>query len=321
MGGRASLTTNAWDPSEKSVGQEQFESSAVDIYRQFKQPPRGLNYLVKKDRAKIHAIVYPPDTQKANGGHVDLNAIETEAADLLERDAPQAQRFFGNILVAGSGRAVEPDRWKRLERLNGPPADGTEIGIGFDGSISDDATVLRGCTRDGYSFIIGSWVRPIGPQGQGWRVQRLEVDQKVRDAFARWRVGRMLCDPPKWHSEIEAWAAEFGDEVVLFFDTNQDRRMGMAVDRWLTAMAEGVHTHDGDAVTNLHVLNSYRRKAKATAPDDDNRTLYTLTKGDDGGKIDAAVADVLAYEAALTMPELEQAFSGGFSSLDDFVEG
>jgi hypothetical protein len=312
MGGRASLTTNSWDPAEKSVGQEQYESKSTDIYRQFTQPPRNLNYQVKKDRAKIHAIVYPPDTHKVNGGHVDLTAIEAEAAELLERDAPQAMRFFGNIIVAGAGRAVEPAAWNLLERPDGPPPDGTHIGLGFDGSISDDATVLRGCTRDGYSFIIGAWVRPLGPAGVGWRVPRLAVDAKVREAFARWRVGRMLCDPPKWHSEIEAWAKEFqlpGNtaeerERVIFFDTNSDRRMGPAVDRWMTALKEGRHTHDGDEVTTTHVLNAYKRKARATAPDDDNRTLYTLTKGDDGGKIDAAVADVLALAAAETMPEL-----------------
>jgi hypothetical protein len=31
-----------------------------------------------------------------------------------------------------------------------------------------------------------------------------------------------------------------------------------------------------------------------------------LTKGEDGGKIDAAVSDVLCFEAAMTMPELEE---------------
>jgi hypothetical protein len=35
----------------------------------------------------------------------------------------------------------------------------------------------------------------------------------------------------------------------------------------------------------------------------DGRTRYVLVKGDDKGRIDAAVADVLAYEAAMTMPD------------------
>lgn len=142
----------------------------------------------------------------------------------------------------------------------------------------------------------------MGPAGKGWRVPRLKVDQAVRDAFATYDVGLMLADPPKWWTEIEGWAAEFGEETVLFFDTNSDRRMGPAVDRWLTAIGEGTYSHDGDLTTDEHVKAAHTRKARATAPDDDDRTLYTLVKGDDGGKIDAAVADVLALQAAMTMP-------------------
>jgi hypothetical protein len=149
-------------------------------------------------------------------------------------------------------------------------------------------------------------VRPLGVAGKGWKVNRQMVHDAVALAFERFSVGRMLCDPPKWWTEIEQWAQLYGDEVVLGFDTNSDRRMAPAVDRWLTAIREGSHTHDDDPTTNGHVTNAHKRKARANAPDDDNRTLYTLTKGVDGGKIDAAVADVLAFEAAMTMPEVEE---------------
>ena len=37
------------------------------------------------------------------------------------------------------------------------------------------------------------------------------------------------------------------------------------------------------------------------APDDDGRTKYVLEKGEDRQRIDGAVADVLALEAAMTM--------------------
>lgn len=312
MGGRATLTTNAWDPAEKSVGQQQYESAAKDIYRQFAQPPKSLNYEAKRDRAKIHRTVYPPDTLRRNGGHVDLDSIEAEAADLLQRDAPQAKRFYGNLIVSGHGRAVDAKRWDSLGKRedyaenDGKPPAGTRIGLGFDGSISEDATVLRGCTAGGYSFLLGAWVRPLGPEGKGWRVPRSKVHDAVREAFATYSVGLMLCDPPKWWSEIEAWAQEFGEDTVLEFPTNSDRRMAPAVDRWLTALREGTHTHDADPTTDEHVKNAHKRPAKLTADETDGRTLYTLVKGDDGGKIDAAVADVLAYQAAMTMPPVEE---------------
>lgn len=302
MGGRASLTTNAWDPAERSVAQMQWESPAKDIYRQMTTPPANLDFKQKADRRKILQVVYPPDTLRKNGGHVDLDAIEAEASDLAVRDLPQAERFFGNIIRSGSGRAVEPMRWELLARRNGQPPKGTPIGIGFDGSISHDATVLRGCTVDGYSFLIGAWERPLGPAGVDWRVPRLEVQAKVFEAFAHWKVGRMLCDPPRWQTEIAAWATKFGEDKVLFFDTYADRRIGPAVDRWLTAIAEGKHTHDGDTTTGLHVGNAFKAKLRTRLDEGDERVLYRLVKGEGGGKIDAAVTDVLAFEAAMTMP-------------------
>lgn len=308
MGGRASLTSNAWDPAEKSVAQQEYDSKAQDIYRQFVQPPKELLYRNKAERRKVHKIVYPPDVLRENLGHVDLDAIEAEAADLAARDQPQAARFFGNMIVAGHGRAVDPRVWKALKTGGAPPPE-TYIGIGFDGSISEDCTVLRGCTADGHSFLLGAWVRPPGVEGEGFKVPRLKVAQTVREAFATYKVGRMLCDPAKWWTEIESWAQEHkgpnDEEIVLQFDTNSDRRMGPAVDRWLTAIIEGTHTHDGEPLTTDHVMNAHKVKLRATAEDSDGRTLYGLAKSDDGGKIDAAVADVLALEAAMTMPPLE----------------
>jgi hypothetical protein len=305
MGGRASLTTNAWDPSEESVAKQQYESIAPDILRQFVQPPKTLSYMDKRERRRIHRIVYPPQTWRENGGHVDLEAIEAEAADLVRRDPSQAERFYGNILVAGAGVAVDADVWDALAAPREVPA-GTEIGIGFDGSIRQDATFMRGCTRDGYSFLIGAWIRPLNAP-DNWMVPRSDVHERLAWAMSYYRVGRMLCDPPKWWSEIEDWARKYGVETVLAFDTNSPRRFSTSVDRWLTAIAEGTHTHDGDPATSEHVKAAHRRKVRPGEADDDGRTRYVIVKGEDRRKIDGCITDILALEAAMTMPELAPA--------------
>jgi hypothetical protein len=49
---------------------------------------------------------------------------------------------------------------------------------------------------------------------------------------------------------------------------------------------------------------------------DDGRTHYVLVKGEDGKRIDAAVADVLAFQAAMTMPPPVD-LSAGFISFED----
>jgi hypothetical protein len=114
----------------------------------------------------------------------------------------------------------------------------------------------------------------------------------------------MLCDPPKWQTEIEAWAQRWGDEVVLFFDTNQPRRMSAACDRFTTTLAEGGLSHDGDQLLRAHVLAMARKKAYLKVEDEtDGRTRFVFTKNEDGHKIDAGIGAVLALEAAMTMPE------------------
>lgn len=320
MGGRISMNTNAWDPAEGSVAQVQYESKNADIYRQFAQPPAHLSYTDRKDRHRIHLAVYPPDVRRENGGHLDLDAVESEANDLIQRDARQAERFYGNRLVAGAGRAIDPDVWDSLAAPRDLPR-GTYVGLGFDGSINQDATFLRGCTRDGYSFVVHYWVRPPGAPPD-WMVPRDEVHEALAWADGYYRVGKIVCDPPKWWTEVAEWTAKYGKDVVEALDTNQHvSRFSAAVDRWLTAINVATaelkgrpaigpyqlsYCHDGDPVTTEHVKNAHLRKLRANAEDADGRSRFVVVKGPDRGKIDGAVAEILALEAAMTMPDLPE---------------
>jgi len=119
--------------------------------------------------------------------------------------------------------------------------------------------------------------------------------------FGYYNVGLMLCDPAKWQTEIEAWAVEFGDERVLFFDTNQPTRLWKACDRFSTALAEGAYTHDGSVTLSAHVLAMHKRKARVRDDEDDGRTKFVFVKGPNREKIDAGIGAVLALEAAMTM--------------------
>lgn len=306
MNGRSIETTNSFIPGEGSVAEATHRAvelgSAGIFYDAVEAPHVDLETCSDDELRAALAVAYGDSVQ-----WVDLDRLVRDARD---PDMPRedVERFFLNWNVKGGGKAVDPARWAELADLEREVPPGAHVALGFDGSISDDATILRGCTADGFSFAVGAWVRPADPvAARGWRVPRREVHDRVAWAMDRWHVGRMLCDPPKWWTEIEDWAELYGEDVVVMLDTNSDRRFAPAVDRWRTAIREGGHTHDGDPVATEHILSACIRKASAKAADDDSRTLYTLIKGDDGRKIDAAVADVLAYEAAMTMPAYEPA--------------
>jgi hypothetical protein len=293
MGGRASLTSNAWDPSENSVAQQQYASSAQDIYRQFKQPPPNLSYKNKAERRKIHRIVYGTDVLKAGGGHVDLDSIEAEAADLLQRDPEQAERFFGNRLVYGKG-AWQPDGlWSSREVVCPAPPRGTEVCLGFDGSESNDHTGIRLRTLDGWRFTpaYGPDRRPThwNPAEWGGAIPRGEVMASFDEIFRYYKVIRAYCDPRDWQSEIGDLALRHGDDVVFEWATYRIRQMHEALARSITDLTSGRATHDRCPITEAHVANA-RKVAK---PGD----RYILAKPNDHQKIDMAMADTLAHEA------------------------
>lgn len=116
MGGRTIETTNAWDPTEGSVAQTTYESPSEDVFRFYRNPDlvpelrdadgRPLSYLHKRNRRKIHEYVYE------GSWWVNLDSIEAEAAELLEHDPSQAERFFGNRLVQGAGSWLPQGAWE-----------------------------------------------------------------------------------------------------------------------------------------------------------------------------------------------------------------
>jgi hypothetical protein len=110
MGGRGAEITNAWDPSEDSTAQRTFESRATDILRDFVQAAPSLSFKSKADRRKIFRVVYG-DSTIARGGHIDLDSIEAECAEMLERDPAEAERFFGNRIVQGLGAWLPDGLW------------------------------------------------------------------------------------------------------------------------------------------------------------------------------------------------------------------
>jgi hypothetical protein len=289
MQGRSLETTNCWDPSEDSVAQKTAESQQKDIYRYHRRPPKGLSYLNKAERRRIHAFVY------AGSAHINLDAIEGEAAELLEKEPAEAERFYGNRIVAGMGAWLLQDQWDARGGAREVP-DGTQIVLGFDGSDVDDWTGIRAETLDGYQFtpVYGPDRRPTVWNPAEWegQVPRLEVDAAMRDLFDRYDVIRAYCDPPYWTSEVAQWQASFGEKRVTEWHTTRPVQMHAACEQLRTDVvkANSDFRHDGCETTSVHVRNA----RKAARP----MNRYVLRKAAVHQKIDLLVCSVLAHEAA-----------------------
>lgn len=299
MGGSSFETTNAYVVGEGSVAEATAlaaEQNEPGLLHEAHRAPWVEDLANTEELRAALAVAYE------GCPWIDLDRLVAEVQDPAT-DPDDGRRFYLNQPVKADHAAVDPKVWASRTDATVTVADNDVIGIGFDGSISGDATSLVGCTESGHLFHIRTWERPLG--AKDWTVPRGEVHAEIEHAFTRWRVGLMLCDPPLWRTEIEEWQERWGDRV-LAFDTNQSSRMAPACDRFGTSLASGWLSHDGDELLTRHTLAMARKKVRIRDADDDGRTRYVFTKSDTR-KIDAGVAAVLAVEAAQTMPEIEPA--------------
>lgn len=288
MQGRTIELTNPWDPMENSAAQQAFESGRPDIFRYYRKPPLDLSYGNKRERAKIHRFVY------ADSPWVDPKGIDAEAAELVETDPTQAERFYGNRLVQGLGAFLTEALVESAESDREVP-DGTAVSGGFDGSRSGDWTALRLETIDGHRFTptYGPDSRPTVWKPDEWpegRIPRGEVNAAVEEVFRRYEVQRLYVDPRHWETQAEAWASEYGDDHVIQWPTNSISRMFPALVRYREDLAEKLTTHSPDKTFKTNALAA-RKVAK---PGD----KFILGKPAEHMKIDVLMADVLAHEAA-----------------------
>lgn len=291
MQGRTLELTNAWDPIENSAAQQAFESKRSDIFRYYKAPPPHLKYQRKRDRQKIHVLVYK------DSPWVDPSTIDAEAAELVETDPHQAERFFGNRLVQGLGAFLTEELWDDGE-WDAEIPDGAAVSGGFDGSRSGDWTAIRLETFAGHRFTptYGPDHRPAYWDPKDWpgeQIPRGEVTAAVDEIFRRYRVGRFYVDPRHWETQADDWASRHGEDVVVQWPTNAIQRMFDALTRFREDSEALLTTHSVDEEARLHAL----RARKVAKPGD----RYMLGKPAEHMKIDILMADVLAHEAASDM--------------------
>lgn len=218
------------------------------------------------------------------------------------RDEAEAARYYLNRSMPGddawiSKKAVEVAQVG--DKVNAATVDdvlavvpaGTAISIGFDGSLNNDSTVIRGCRmEDKLRFTIGIWEKPQGPEGIGWEVPRREVMARLRWALSTYTVSRAYCDPHEWHSDIDALSEEFGGEVVVPWATSRDVAMSIALDRLHVDLVTGETPQTNDPAVLTHYGNTYKRMKAG-------RVLVRKEYPNSPRKIDAVVTDALAYEA------------------------
>lgn len=307
----ALLTTTACRLGEQSVWEvleKRFRLGQLgDDWLVFHREAQGKIDINDRERTlrqlrEVYGVAMDPET-----GWMIAEDVYSDMHDpTICRDEAEAARYFLNRSMSGSdawiAKAVHerqdatkpPTREDTRPRPNPTVEHGTAIAVGFDGSLNDDSTVLRGCRMsDGFLFKLGVWEKPDGAVGDGWSVPRLEVLNRIREVHNDFVVVRGYYDPHEWRSDIEALALELDPDekgIVVPWATSRDTAMAAALNRLHTDLTNGAAWHDGDPVALRHYGNAYvwwKGRHRLIRKENPNSAR----------KIDTVVGDSLALEA------------------------
>ena len=231
--------------------------------------------------------------EEANPSAPAFVNIDRLVARATEIPRHEMMRYHLNLFVQPPDRWIGAEAWMKLASRERTIVPGERLSIGFDGSYSRDASVLTGCTMDGFVFLIKAWEKDAANRDPDWTVPRSEVDAEV-DRIMNTYEATLFADPPGWQTELEEWTRRYGTRVVVF-STATVERMAPAVDRFFTAVATGEGLrHDGNLLLARHISNVHTRLT---------RYGQVLTKAykSSPDRIDAAISAVVAFQGVKFM--------------------
>ncbi len=100
----------------------------------------------------------------------------------------------------------------------------------------------------------------------------------------------MYADPHEWRSDLDALAAQLGEDRVVGWETRRDVAMGTALDRLRTDLITDVAHYSGDPVFMEHFGTAYVARRGG-------HRLVRKEHPQSARKIDSVVAAAVAYQA------------------------
>ncbi|CAB0543200.1 terminase [Corynebacterium diphtheriae] len=286
--------TNAHAQGSASVGEKSFES--------WQKQQSGRYKALKKD-ILYDSIEYDPrldfyDAQQrelalrqayADAPWADIERLGAEIID-PELSAAEAIRFYLNGVAEQEDAYVAAQNFAALADPSKLFDEDDQIVMFLDCSKSEDATALMGCrVSDGFNQTLGVWSRPRGKRGEGYLVDRAEVDAVVRECFDSYRVVAFGVDPSPakedsteasyWRPMIDGWHRDFrkrlrvwatpgarGNSVLWDMrlsapgGADRNRKFSQEVEIVRALIddegLDGVFRHDGDPALVAHVNNT-----------------------------------------------------------------
>ena len=219
--------------------------------------------------------------------------------DLYSQDPNQWERVYCNTWRRSSSAAFSIEQAKTLLRPDEKLDEWAFVVLGFDPSLSDDATALVATEiNTGRQQLIGLWQNP--GDDPNWKIPIDDVGNTVAWAFEHLDVWRMFADMYPMAEQIALWANKYPDRVFEFRTNSQPAKMCQVARQYAEAIAEGQVRFVGPYTDDMfrHLANTGRRDLKTH---DEHGVQWQMCKlnGQPQNKMDAAMAGAISWHARL----------------------
>ncbi len=295
-------TTTAFTPGEGSVAEDTMEYARSIAAGQHSDPRL---FFFHRQAGDEHDLTKPEGRREAV---LEASGAIAEWSDipsiLAQWDDPKAdRRYLERVWLNRPGRSSEQAfdvcRWRELVRPGYAIPPGALVTLGFRGlRYSGASGIVATEVATGFQQTVGLWEVSPSSAKKGQEVPQLEVEERMAEAFSRWKVWRLYADPAYWETTVAKWAGEHGEERVVAWLTRQWRKMADAVRAYVSAITDGELSHDGQPAFERHLGNA-RRRDHPSLETEEGQDVWVIGKerADSPNHVELAQAAVLSWQA------------------------
>lgn len=158
------------------------------------------------------------------------------------------------IKAGDKAEFISGAQWENIRKPElGKIAKGSNICVGFDGSLTDDSTGIIATDERGLIEVLYAWEKdPLDPD---WFVDVEEVNAAMLKVFSEYNVLKLYADPSRHQEVVKGWRKAYGSNIVREIPPSSSRMAPMSQE-FKSAVLTGKVFHVGEKRLTTHVRNA-----------------------------------------------------------------